>query len=67
MLSFVPGGTLVVAYDVAMCRSQNNGIGVDDYGFHSIEDANKFDGDWACGGDGLDIDGSNEEINYPWK
>ena len=57
MLSFVPGGSLVDAYGVATCQSHNIGIDVNDYGFQSIEDANKFDGHW------LKIDGIE---NYPW-
>ena len=36
LLSFVPEGSLVDAYGVAMCQSQNNGVGVDDYGFHTV-------------------------------
>ena len=60
MLSFVPGGSLVDTDGVAMCQSQNNGIGVDDYGFHGLGDANKLDGHWGCGGDGLKIDGLEE-------
>ena len=35
------GTPWVAAHGVALCQSQNNGIGVDDYGFHSIEDAKK--------------------------